>query len=558
MVASRWAVSPAAWRVSERSSSSLATCSPRLCGGVQGAYEVGGGRGTRRERGGGVALGLTDGDGDACRPVGGGAVAQDGFGCLPGGVQGAGLDQLSALGGGALLGCGQRQGRVTVGQFGGDEAAAATRLLCGTDGVGGARHLLGEVCGAASLLCGPGGEPAGQGTGAALGARVDVAGAGAGVGCLDDPAEQIDRACGEVTLRGEFGPAAQFVAEAADQVGEAVRVAGVGDGAQQQVGEVGVLLDREETCGLALVGVHLTLVAEEFGVEAEVAEVLVPPVVDLFPVHIEVLVELARVREGVPEALHGAAPAMGAGGTFDGAADGGGLGDRQRVEAESGPGAEGVPGLGELAGVVGDLPSAPFADLADDHALAGEGVLPLQGDMAAVVGEQELAQYAGAGTAQGVAVAGQHHREDQFQQDRLAAAVLQEQHTGGRGAARRADRLLLEELRLGRRGVGHGLAHSAQVKHGVGVARTGRPDGVEADPGQLVHGGGLSSFGKQEWGGGGGAQAWKGRPASAASSRSSPSGGGSSVAVPSVTGTTPSSSSSAMAAVPAMSRTCSW
>ena len=71
--------------------------------------------------------------------------------------------------------------------------------------------------------------------------------------------------------------------EAVHEVGEAVGVAGVGDGAQQQVGEVGVLLDREEPGGLALVGVHLPLVAEEFGVESEVAEVLVPAVVDLFP-----------------------------------------------------------------------------------------------------------------------------------------------------------------------------------------------------------------------------------------------------------------------------------
>ena len=281
--------------------------------------------------------------------------------------------------------------------------------------------------------------------------------------------------------------------EAVHQVGEAVGVAGVGDGAQQQVGEVGVLLDREEAGGLALVGVHLPLVAEEFGVEAEVAEVLVPAVVDLLPVHVEVRVRLARLGEGVAEALHRAAAALGAGGALDGRPYGGGLGDGQRVQAQPGAGPEGVPGLGELPRVVGDLPPPPLADLADDDALAGEGVLPLQGDVPAVVGEQELAQHAGAGAAEGVAVAGQHHGEDQLEQDGLAAAVLQEEHAGGRGAARRADRLVLEELRLGGRGVGHGLADSAQVQHGVGVARTGGPDGVEADPGQLVHGGGLSS-----------------------------------------------------------------
>ncbi len=109
--------------------------------------------------------------------------------------------------------------------------------------------------------------------------------------------------------------------------------------------------------------------------------------------------------------------------------------------------------------------------------------------MPAVVGEQELPQHTGAGTAEGVAVARQHHGEDQLEQDRLAAAVLQEEHPGRSGPARRPDGLLLEELRLSGRGIGHGRAHTAQVEHGVGVARTGRPDGVEADPGQLVHGG---------------------------------------------------------------------
>lgn len=170
-------------------------------------------------------------------------------------------------------------------------------------------------------------------------------------------------------------------------------------------------------------------------------------------------------------------------------ADDRGLGDGEGVQAHTGAGAEAVPGLGELPRVVGDLPAAPFADLADDHALAGEDVLPLQGDMAAVVGEQELAQHAGAGAAEGVAVAGQHHREDQLEQDGLAAAVLQEEHARGRRAARRADRFVLEEVRLGRGRLGYGRADSAQVQHGVGIARTGGPDGVEADPGQLVHGG---------------------------------------------------------------------
>ncbi len=220
----------------------------------------------------------------------------------------------------------------------------------------------------------------------------------------------------------------------------------------------------------------------------------VPAVVDLFPVHVEVRVELAGVREGVAEPLHGAAPAACRRGPFGGPAHRAGLGDGQAVEAEPRARTEGVPGLGELARVVGDLTATPFAHLADDDALTGERVLPLQGDVSAVVGEQELAQNAGAGSAQRVAVPRQHHREDQLEQDRLAAAVLQEQHARGRRAPWWADGLVLEELGLGRGGPGHGLTDSAQVQHGVGVARTGGSDGVEADPGQLVHGGGLSSF----------------------------------------------------------------
>ena len=360
--------------------------------------------------------------------------------------------------------------------------------------VGGGGDLLGEVGGAAPLLGGAGGQPPGQGR--AYGARRRRGCPGRASACSAAStirAEQVDGAGGEVPLGDQLGAPAQLVAEAADEVGEAVGVPGVGDRAQQQVGEVGVLLDREETGGLALVGVHLPLVAEEFGVEAEVAEVLVPAVVDLLPVRLRGAgtpcpASVRASRKPFMVRRRPCAPD----GALDGRPYGGGLGDGQVVQAQPGPGPEGVPGLGELPRVVGDLAPPPLADLADDDALAGQRVLPLQRHVPAVVGEQELAQHAGAGAAQGVAVAGQHHREDQLEQDGLAAAVLQEEHTGGRGAARRADGLLLEELRLGGRGVGHGLADTAQVQHGVGVARTGGPDGVEADPGQLVHGGGLS------------------------------------------------------------------
>ncbi len=486
-------------------------------GALEGAHQLGGGLRTGGERGRGVPLGLADRGGDPSGPVGGGAVAQHDLGGLPGGVQRTGVVQLAALGGGALLGGGQRQRRVPVGDLGGDQRAALADPLRVGDGVRGGGDLLGELGGAAALLGAAGVQPPGEGTGAAFGAGVHVTGGLALLGGVRDARQEVQRTGGEVALGGQFGAAAELVREAVHEVGEAVGVAGVGDGAQQQVGEVGVVLHREETGRLALVGVHLPLVAEEFGVQAQFAEVLVPPLVDLDPGDVQVGVVLAGLHQGVAEALHRTAAAPGPGEAFGrlaARADDGGLGDRQRVQDHAGPGAEAVPGLGELAGVVGDLPAAPFADLADDDGLAGEGVLPLQGDVAAVVGEQELAQYAGAGAAQGVAVTGQHHREDQLEQDGLAAAVLQEEDAGGGGAARWADRFVLEEVRLRRRRVGHGRADSAQVQHGVGVARTGGPDGVEADPGQLVHGGGLSLCGRTVVGGPavGGAGAGGARP----------------------------------------------
>ncbi|CAM5658167.1 hypothetical protein SVIOM342S_06169 [Streptomyces violaceorubidus] len=277
---------------------------------VQGADEVDGGLGAGGEGGGCVPLGLLDGGRDAGDAVGGGAVSQDGLGGLPGGVQGAGLGQFALLRGGGLLGAGQGQGGVPVGEFGGDEVAAVAGGLGVRDGVRGGRDPLGEVGGPHPFLGAARGEPAGEVPGAAFGGGVDVPRAGACLGGLDDPAEEVDGPGGEVAFGDQLGAPAQLVAEAADQVGEAVGVAGVGDGPQQQVGEVGVLLDREETGGLALVGVHLALVAEEFGVESEVAEVLDPAVVDLLPVHLQVRVGLAGLGERVPEALHGAPPAL--------------------------------------------------------------------------------------------------------------------------------------------------------------------------------------------------------------------------------------------------------
>ncbi len=80
---------------------------PALGRRVQGADEVGGGTGTGGEGGGRVPLGLADRGGDPGGAVTGGAVAEHGFGRLPGGVEGAGLDQLTALGRGSLLPGGQ-------------------------------------------------------------------------------------------------------------------------------------------------------------------------------------------------------------------------------------------------------------------------------------------------------------------------------------------------------------------------------------------------------------------------------------------------------------------
>ncbi len=143
-------------------------------GRVQGPYEVHGGLGTRGEGGRGVPLGLLDGGGHARDTVGGGAVAQHGLGGLPGGVQGARVGQLALLRGGGLLGGGQRQGGVPVGEFGGDQGAALPRALGVRDGVRGGRDPLGEVGGPHPLPHGPGGQPPGERAGTALGAAVHV------------------------------------------------------------------------------------------------------------------------------------------------------------------------------------------------------------------------------------------------------------------------------------------------------------------------------------------------------------------------------------------------
>lgn len=213
---------------------------------VQGADQVGGGRGTGGERGRGVPLGLADGDGDPRGTVRGGAVPQRGLGGLPGTVQRTGVVELAALGGGALLRGGQRQRGVPVGEFGGDQGAALAYPLGVGDAVRGGGDLLGEFGGPAALLGAPGVQSLGEAAGAALGPGMHLAGAFALLGRVGDTRQQIERPGGEVPFGGEFGAPAELVGEAVHQIGEAVGVAGVRDGAQQQVGEVRVVLDREE------------------------------------------------------------------------------------------------------------------------------------------------------------------------------------------------------------------------------------------------------------------------------------------------------------------------
>src|SRR5262249_34486886 len=154
--------------------------------------------------------------------------------------------------GGGLLGGGQRQRGVPVGEFGGDGGAAAARGLGVGDAVRGGGHLLGELGRAPALLGGTGRQAAGQDAGAALGPGVHTAGRLPAAAGLDDAGEQVQGAGGEVPLGGQLGAAAELVGEAVHEVGQAVGVPGVGDGAQQQVGEVGVVLHREEAGGLSL------------------------------------------------------------------------------------------------------------------------------------------------------------------------------------------------------------------------------------------------------------------------------------------------------------------
>ncbi len=463
----------------------------RLGGGLQRPDQRDGGLGAGRERGRGVALGLADRGGDPRGPVGGGPVTEHQFGGLPGGVERAGVEQLAPQGGGVGGGVGQRQTCMTVRQLGGDERLPGTGVVRGGHRVGRGGDLLLQLAGPRPLQARAGGKGPGEASRAAFGGAVVLPHALTCGRRLGDAVQQIERAAGEVPLGGQLGATTQLRGEAVHQVREPVGVAGVGDGAQQQVGEVLVAPDREETGRLTLVGVHLALVAEEFRVESERAQVLGPTLVALLPGDLQLGGKLAGLHQQVAEALHGAAAAAGADLRRLLARRGHqhrAFGDGERVEAEGGAGPERVPGLGELARVGGDLASTPLADLADDDGLAGERVLPLERDMSAVVGEQELAQHAGAGAAERVAVTGQHHREDQLEQHGLAAAVLQEQHARGRRAAHRSVVLLVEEPRLARRRVGDGIADAAQVEHGVGVPRTGRADGVQANPVQLVHG----------------------------------------------------------------------
>ncbi|WP_311212223.1 MULTISPECIES: hypothetical protein [unclassified Arthrobacter] len=85
-------------------------------------------------------------------------------------------------------------------------------------------------------------------------------------------------------------------------------------------------------------------------------------------------------------------------------------------------GPEGVPGLGNR--VLVTAASSPLVYLGGHEPFPGGHVHPFQRYMAGVAVEDELVER---GAADGVAAPGQHHAEQQLEQDRLAAAVLQQQ-----------------------------------------------------------------------------------------------------------------------------------
>nr|WP_145983122.1 hypothetical protein [Pseudonocardia sp. AL041005-10] len=461
-----------------------------LGGGTVLLRRVGGGVGLRgdpgqrdRERAGGVLPGGERGPGllllllDAGaqpRGLGGGdAVRQDRFDGLAGHRDGRR--------GVALAG---RLGRGPLGGLDGEPRGESAQLadgvlqplrrpgrgLLGLDRAGG---LLGGGH-RAGLLGDPAGRDPRRGR-RQLGARggLGVAGGGRGGLGVDHRLEPGQRAVDELPLGLQLLALGEPIGVAGDELGDVLRLRGVEHRAEQEVDEGLVGGERERLGGLALAGVHGALVPEQLRVQADLDEVAGPVPVPGLPGELGVGVLAVRGLQALPEGGQGdPAPVVG---------------ERQVVEAHPGDRPEGEPGVGQLLRVAGGDVPAPLRHLPGDQQPSGADVHPLADDVRHVLGQHEVLQHRGAGGPDHLAPPGQQDREDQLEQDGLAAAVLQEQHRGRRRPARRraVERVRGEQVLL------HGDLHrgpdAPQVECDVLVARGGRPHREQADPGQLIH-----------------------------------------------------------------------
>ena len=236
--------------------------------------------------------------------------------------------------------------------------------------------------------------------------------------------QPFERALDEVAFGREVGSLGELVRVPGHEIGEGLRFLGIEHRAQQEVDERLVAAERERLGGLALLGVHGSLVAEQLRVQADVDEVARPLAVRGLPHELARRVLAVLLVQPVLERGHRDAAAA--------------CGERQVVEAERGPWPERVPGVGQPLRVGGDDVARPLGHLAGDEQLPGAGVHPFARDVGDVLTEHELRQHVGAGRAHHLAAAREQHREHQLEQHRLAAAVLQEQHRRRRGAARHA------------------------------------------------------------------------------------------------------------------------
>ncbi|MGH3887712.1 MAG: hypothetical protein ACRDSZ_14290 [Pseudonocardiaceae bacterium] len=199
-----------------------------------------------------------------------------------------------------------------------------------------------------------------------------------------------------------------------DDVGQAARVLLVEHRTEQEVDECLVGPEGERLGCLALTGVHRALVAEQLRIQAEIDQVLGPVPVTGLPGQLQFRCQPVCLVQALGEPAHRDPTAVHR--------------ERQRVQVQLGGRAEGVPRVAELGRVRRHHVPAPLGDLAGDQPVTGAGVHPFQHHVRDIGGQHELLQYAGVRGAHHLPPAGQHHREDQFDQDRLAAAVLQEQH----------------------------------------------------------------------------------------------------------------------------------